>query len=283
MENNTNLHVFMNERTGEIKTSMVNGEPFFCLRDICRALGIKNPRDAKTRLDKEGICLVEMMVQNGYRNNGMPYAQRKRVTFINESNFYKMVFQSRKPEAKQLADWVTSEVLPSIRKTGKYELQQDSYMIEDPIERARRWADEQEEKRQIEQDKLEAERQLMLTNNYIEQNQEHIVFSKQYKAEDGWIDIGQFAKQISTDDNMSTLPDGTPMGRNNLFKWLREQNILTEKNLPRQEFVNSGWLRSVPSEDVTSSGKPKYFITYVSSKGQKGIVRRIYKKKKETI
>lgn len=72
---------------------------------------------------------------------------------INESGLYDMIFDSRLPKAKEFRHWVTSDVIPSIRKTGKYEVgqKQDSYQISDPIKRAERWIEEQREKQLLEQ------------------------------------------------------------------------------------------------------------------------------------
>ncbi|TQW44726.1 phage antirepressor, partial [Clostridioides difficile] len=73
--------------------------------------------------------------------------------FLTESGVYKLIFKSRKEEAERFQDWVTDEVLPSIRKTGTYNMVnrqlKDSYMIDNPIERAKRWIEEQKEKEQL--------------------------------------------------------------------------------------------------------------------------------------
>jgi prophage antirepressor-like protein len=104
------LRVFQNKQFGEIRTSLENEQPLFCLADICRTLDIKNVADCKSRLNERGIVTADTPT-----NGGM-----QKMIFVNESNFYKVVFQSRKPEAELFTEWVTSEVLPSIRKTGGY-------------------------------------------------------------------------------------------------------------------------------------------------------------------
>lgn len=95
-----------------VRTQQINGEPFFCLKDICDILDIKNYNDCKNRLNEKGVVITDTLTKGG----------KQQVTFINESNLYKIIFQSRKPEAEKFTDWVTSEVLPAIRKTGKYEV-----------------------------------------------------------------------------------------------------------------------------------------------------------------
>ena len=105
------LKIFNNNEFGEVRTSVINDEPYFSLNDVCRILEIKNPRDAKSRLNLDGVGTTDGVDSIGRRTD---------VTMINESNLYKLVFQSRKPEAERFADWVTSEVLPAIRKHGAY-------------------------------------------------------------------------------------------------------------------------------------------------------------------
>ena len=105
------LKIFNNERFGEVRTSIINGEPYFMLADVCRVLEIGNPTMTKQRLNKNGVNSIEVI-----DNLGRP----QQATFINESNLYKLAFTSRKKEAEEFTEWVTSEVLPSIRKHGMY-------------------------------------------------------------------------------------------------------------------------------------------------------------------
>ena len=104
------LEIFRNESFGDVRTTIRNGEPWFCLLDVCRVLTIKNSRDAKKRLNINGVVTTDTPTNGGLQP----------LDFINESNLYKLAFKSKKPEAEKFADWVTSEVLPAIRKTGSY-------------------------------------------------------------------------------------------------------------------------------------------------------------------
>lgn len=108
----TNVEIFKNEKFGEIRT-VINecGDPLFCLADVCKALDIANPRDCKTRLKIDGVDSADIIDALG---------RKQEATFINESNLYKCIFQSRKPDAEKFQDWVTEEVIPSIRKHGGY-------------------------------------------------------------------------------------------------------------------------------------------------------------------
>lgn len=104
------LQIFSNEEFGEVRTAVVNDEPMFCLADICRVLEIKNVSDCKSRLRQKGIVTTDTLTNGG----------KQKMIFIDESNLYKTIFQSRKESAERFTEWVTSEVLPSIRKTGSY-------------------------------------------------------------------------------------------------------------------------------------------------------------------
>ena len=103
------LMVFQNPEFGELRTAERNGETWFCLADICEPLGLK-AFHVRGRLKQEGIVTVDTPTNSGVQ--GMLY--------VNEGNLYRAIFQSRKPEAERFTDWVTEEVLPSIRKTGGY-------------------------------------------------------------------------------------------------------------------------------------------------------------------
>lgn len=108
--NMNDLQIFNNEEFGEVRTAVVNDEPMFCLADICRVLEIKNVSDCKSRLRQKGIVTTDTLTNGG----------KQKMIFIDESNLYKTIFQSRKESAERFTEWVTSEVLPSIRKTGSY-------------------------------------------------------------------------------------------------------------------------------------------------------------------
>lgn len=109
----TNLQVFNSEEFGNVRTVIVNNDPMFCLIDVCRALEIGNVSQLKTRLNQGGVIINEVIDSLG---------RKQKATFINESNLYKTIFQSRKANAEKFTDWVTSEVLPTIRKTGSYNM-----------------------------------------------------------------------------------------------------------------------------------------------------------------
>lgn len=104
------LQIFNNEEFGEIRTITKDNEPMFCLADVCKALELSNPSMIKSRLNEKGISNIDTLTTGG----------KQKLLYVNESNLYKTIFQSRKESAERFTDWVTSEVLPSIRKTGSY-------------------------------------------------------------------------------------------------------------------------------------------------------------------
>ena len=106
-----NLQVFTKDEFGTIRTVQMNGEPYFCMVDICKALDLNNISQARTRLREDGVITNEVIDSMG---------RKQKANFINESNMYKLVFQSRKESAEKFTDWVTAEILPSIRKHGIY-------------------------------------------------------------------------------------------------------------------------------------------------------------------
>ena len=114
------LQIFKNEQFGEVRTATINNQIYFNLNDCCRILDLSNPRKTIERLNKDGVTTSDIIDSLG---------RTQQANFINEANFYKLVFQSRKPEAEKFADWVTSEVLPSIRKHGAYMTDQVAYNI----------------------------------------------------------------------------------------------------------------------------------------------------------
>lgn len=114
------LQVFKNGQFGEVRTMEVSGEVYFNNSDVCKILEIGNPSQALKRLKQDGVISNEVTDSLG---------RKQEMKFVSESNFYKLVFQSKKKEAEDFADWVTSEVLPSIRKHGAYMTDQVAYNI----------------------------------------------------------------------------------------------------------------------------------------------------------
>ena len=117
------LQVF-NFESNKMRTQEIDNQIYFCLKDVCEILEIKNSRDVISRLNPSGVGSTDIGVQTGFKKDGTPAMQKVKMTFINESNLYKVIFQSRKPQAERFTEWVTSEVLPTLRRTGSYRLPQ---------------------------------------------------------------------------------------------------------------------------------------------------------------
>ena len=102
--------VFESEQFGTVRTVFIENEPWFVATDVCRALEIRNNRDAIARLDED---------EKGVASTDTPGGMQE-MTVVNEPGLYSLVLGSRKPEAKAFKRWITHEVIPSIRKTGSY-------------------------------------------------------------------------------------------------------------------------------------------------------------------
>ena len=107
------IEIFKNERFGEIRVAGTSDEPLFCLADICRAMGISNVGNVKNRLDEDDVRLTDTTDSLG---------RTQQINFVTESGLYDVIIRSDSEIAKPFRKWITSEVLPSIRKTGKYDI-----------------------------------------------------------------------------------------------------------------------------------------------------------------
>jgi anti-repressor protein len=212
--------------------------PFFIAKDVCNILQIKNNRDALSRLDDDEKGVVLTDTPGGKQD----------VLCINESGLYSLVLSSRKQEAKDFKKWVTSEVLPSIRKTGAYiTLSKAEELLANPdliISLAT-------------QVKIEKERNntLQLENNRLRPRSE---FVDKVFATDGLISMSQVAKVL-----------GLTYGRNTLYKILREKGVLFKtSNEPKQELVTRGFFE-VKEKKISRTGHPDKLVltTYVTQKG----------------
>lgn len=140
------LIVFNNPEFGSIRTVIINGEYWFVRSDVARALGYSKANEAVRTNTREMDTATAGVIDSLGRTQQM--------VVINESGLYDMIFESRLSKARDFRHWVTSTVLPELRKNGSYSIDQkpDSYTISDPVERARRWIEEQEENRREKQE-----------------------------------------------------------------------------------------------------------------------------------
>ena len=243
------IKIFENEEFGSVRTLEINGKPYFVGKDVTDILGYQNgSRDINRHVDEDDR--EKVMIFDGN--------QDKESIIINESGLYSLILSSKLPNAKKFKRWVTSEVLPAIRKTGSYSIQSkpDSYTIEDPAARARRWAEEYEEKKALEA-KIEEQKPLV-------EYAEHIQASKDV------IDMKSMAKLASK--------NGIKIGRNKLFSFLRDRKILDRENIPYANYMDKEWFQVVESPYTFNNGDVKIIrTTLVSPKGQIGIIRQLKK------
>lgn len=212
MENN--IQLFKNEQFGEIRTvSNEKNEPLFVANDVAIMLGYSNPRDAiSNHVDEEDKATVA--IHDGSQNRNM--------TVITESGFYALVLSSKIEKAKSIKRWVTSEILPSIRKTGGYIVSSENDTSEIIMARAILIAQETIKK------KDEKLKQLEHRNSILEPKAE---LMDRVMDTDQKIDIGQAAKILQL-----------PFGRNTLFQKLREKGIFfNNRNEPKQDYINRGY------------------------------------------
>ncbi|WP_111857878.1 Bro-N domain-containing protein [Acinetobacter sp. CFCC 10889] len=106
------ISTFTFHQDHNVRVQMINGEPYFCLRDICIVLSLDSRSSSKFELDNKGVEKLSTPSNGG----------NQKIIYVNEPNLYRVIFRSNKPEARQFQDWVFNEVLPTIRKTGQYQV-----------------------------------------------------------------------------------------------------------------------------------------------------------------
>ena len=231
------LQIFNNEEFGEIRTITKHGDPMFCLSDVCKALDITHVTDVKNRLKHDGVDTSEVIDSLGRKQTAI---------FINESNLYKVIFQSRKPSAEKFTDWVTSEVLPSIRKYGTYCMPR-TYK--------------------------EALAQLLLE---VDKNAKLELENKEMKPKADFFDSVADSKTAISMNEVAKVLNVKGYGRNNLFEFLRENKILQNNNVPYQRYVDNGWFRVI-EQKYMKNGEP--VVTTKTLVYQKGVdaIRKMLK------
>lgn len=240
---------------GAIRIAGTEEKPLFCLSDVCRALDIKNPSDCKSRLSREGVVTAEGVSQttNQY---GTTTSQKVMLTYINEPNFYKCVFMSRKPNAEQFQNWVFDEVLPSIRHDGGYMVAKDNETEEDLMARALVVAQATLKRRDERIKQLEQK---------SKEDEPYTVFGRAMTiVKDGCL-LGSFANILTQ--------NGIKIGQNNLFKWMRDNNYLCKTgekwNLPLQRYAEQELFVVKPDYRKGKDGELiQTFTTKITGKGQ---------------
>lgn len=246
------LKIYENAEFGQIRTVEINGEPWFIAKDITQSLGFGNPRQAiSSHVDEEdkGVTIMDTL--------GGP----QEMTIINESGMYSLILGSRIESAKRFKHWITSEVIPSIRKTGSYNLPQT-------------YADAL---RELANKAEEAERLALVNRKLEEQNlrmRPKEIFADAVATSKTSILVGELAKLITQ--------NGVQIGQNRMFKWLRENGYLISNgascNMPMQRYVEQGLFEIKESSIQNADGSVRITrTTKVTGKGQQYFINKFLK------
>ena len=243
------LKVFENSEFGTVRTVIVNDEPYFVGKDVADILGYTNtPKAIRDHVDDEDK-LTERIVLSG---------QNREVVFINESGLYSLILSSKMPNAKKFKRWVTSEVLPSIRKHGMYATEE---LLANPdllISVAQELKAERERSKQLKQK--------------IEKDKPKTIFADAVATSSTSILIGDLAKIIKQ--------NGVDIGQKRLFSWLRENGYLIKRkgadwNSPTQKSMEMELFEVKETAITHSDGHVSVSkTTKVTGKGQQFFINK---------
>lgn len=242
------LQIFVSKEFGEIRTVTIDNEPWFVGKDVATALGYKNTRQA--------ILTNVMDEDKGVHSVDTPSGKQE-MTVINESGLYALIFGSKLESAKRFKHWVTSEVLPSIRKHGMYAVDE---LVNNP-ELLIKVATELKEERENNK-RLEADNKRMRPKE---------VFADAVATSRQSILIGQLAKLI--------CQNGHEIGQQRLFRWMRENGYLMKHgsnyNMPMQRYVEQGLFEIKESSVTNPDGSVRLTrTTKVTGKGQQYFINK---------
>ena len=247
------LKTFTNDNFGSIRGIEIDGEGWLVGRDVAKALGYKNISDAlKKHVDEEDKGVAKCDTLGGIQE----------MTVINESGFYSLVLGSKLPNAKKFKKWVTSEVLPSIRKHGMYATDE---LLDNPdllIQIATKLKEERELNRRLQEENEEK-------NKLIEKQKPKAEFYDEIIDSTTVIGMKEVADILKIKG----------YGRNNLFKFLREKGILNRKNEPYRKYIEQGLFEIKESKYIVDNEVKIKPTTYVTQKGL-DYIRKILNKQK---
>ena len=254
---NNEIEIFKNEEFGQIRTMLISNEPYFVGKDVAEILGYANPQKAiRTHVDNEDKGVNEMDTPGG----------KQEIIVINESGLYSLMLSSKLPNAKKFKRWVTSEVLPSIRKHGAYmtnETLEEALTSPDFLIKLATELKKEKEQRQA----LEKEQK---------KNAPKVLFADAVSGSNTSILIGDFAKILKQ--------NGVKIGQNKLFSWLRENNYLIKRrgssyNMPTQKSMDLGLFEIKENTITKSDGDTLITMTAkLTGKGQTYFMNKFIKK-----
>ena len=244
---NKTIQIFENAEFGAIRTlTGRDGEPWFVGKDVATALGYSNSSDAILKhVDNEDRLESRIAISG----------QKRKVIFINESGLYSLILSSKLPSAKRFKRWVTSEVLPQIRKTGGYIPTYD------------------EEGRAMSDEEIMAHA-LQISQRTIEQQRPKALFHDCVAESEDTCSVAEMAKMIEA--------NGYPMGQKRLFEWLRNNGYLCTRNgqffnTPYQMWVERGLFRIETGVSHAPDGTEYvYHTTRITGKGQAHLLGKFF-------
>ena len=244
-----NLTIFESPEFGSIRTVELDGEPWLVGKDVAEALGYTNPRKALIdHVDDEDKGVTKCYTPGGDQD----------MTIINESGLYSLVLSSKLPTAKKFQRWVTSEVLPSIRRTGGY-VANDELFIQTYLP----FADESTKSlfRTTLHTIGEQNKLIQQQRDKIQQDKPLVQFAEHVSESVNSIDIGTFSKLLY-DENIK-------IGRNRLFAWMKKNGYLMRDTKPYQKYVDAGYFKVIEQAFKTPYGNKRVDTkTLVTGKGQ---------------
>ena len=247
------ITVFENTEFGSIRTMEINGEPHFVGKDVALILGYAKPRNAiAVHVDEEDKKVAPIQGDLG---------GTQEMTIINESGLYSLILSSKLPKAKGFKHWVTSEVLPTIRKTGGYVSSEDLF-----INTYLPFADDNT--KALFRTTLSTITQL---NHKIEQDKPLVDFANHIQVSEDCISMNDMAKLATK--------NGIKIGRNKLFAFLRNEKVLKPDNIPYQRYMElQPWFQIKESTYDTATSTHITLTTVVTSQGQRGIIKMLKRK-----
>ena len=242
------IMIFNNPEFGSVRTVCIDGEPWLVGKDVADILEYRNgSRDINRHVDADDRRKI--MIYDGN--------QRREIIVINESGLYSLVLSSKMLTAKKFKRWVTSEVLPTIRKTGGYVANEDVF-----VETYLPFADEPI--KQLFRIQCRVINQL---NERIRKDEPKVKFADHVGDSTNVIDVNRMAKLCAD--------HGIRIGRNRLFAWMRSRGILMGGNIPYQEYIENGYFRVKESVYESNGQTRTYQQTFVTGKGQQYILSRL--------
>lgn len=228
------IKIFNSPQFGEIRTTGTSENPLFCLSDVCSVLGLRQG-DVKQRLDKDVVSTQPLETTGGIQQ----------ANFVNEDGLYDVILDSRKPQAKAFRKWVTSEVLPAIRKTGGYIAINHDETPEEIMARAltiaqATLAKRDERLKQLEEKTEYQQKQIEQKDARISVLQPKAFFADCIMQSEDCISIGEMANILKQNGLFGK-------GQNSFFEWLRWSGYLLNRgsryNLPFQRSMRLGIMR----------------------------------------